>query len=93
MPTIHLLVKGKVQGVFYRKWAKATADANGITGWVRNTDDGNVEITATGSEEGLQTFINLCYDGPARASVTTIQVTTITSQHFKTFEIRRDLFN
>ena len=50
MPTIHILVKGKVQGVFYRATAKEMADRYGITGWVRNTEEGNVELMASGKE-------------------------------------------
>jgi acylphosphatase len=42
MPTVHLLVKGKVQGVFFRATAKDVADKMGVKGWVRNTEEGNV---------------------------------------------------
>lgn len=53
MPTFHLLIKGKVQGIFYRASAKETADKTGITGWVKNTPEGDVEAVATGTEEQL----------------------------------------
>ncbi len=48
--TVHLLIKGKVQGVFYRDTAKTTAKQLGVTGWVRNTPDGHVEALVTGGE-------------------------------------------
>lgn len=89
MPTVHLLIKGKVQGVFYRKTAKETADAKGITGWVRNTGDGNVEITASGSEAALQAYINWCHKGSASAKVQEVKVTNIADQQFKSFEVKR----
>ena len=91
MPTVHLLIKGKVQGVFYRKTAKEIADNNGLTGWVRNTADGNVEITASGTEAALQAFINWCHIGPARAVVNAVEVTPVPSQYFVTFEVKRNM--
>jgi len=89
MPTVHLLIKGKVQGVFYRQTAKEIAIANGIKGWVRNTDEGYVEITATGSEESLQAYIDWCHLGPSRAVVHEVKVTSIPDQHFEKFEVKR----
>jgi acylphosphatase len=69
MPTVHLVIKGKVQGVFYRATAKDVADELEIKGWVKNTNEGNVEITASGTEQQLEHFINWCKKGPARAVV------------------------
>lgn len=89
MPTVHLLIKGKVQGVFYRQTAKEVAIANGITGWVRNTEEGDVEITASGSENALKAYINWCHDGPARAKVTAVKITPVADQLFDVFEVRR----
>lgn len=89
MPTVHLLVTGKVQGVFYRQTAKDMAERKGITGWVRNTDKGHVEITATGSDEALQSFIEWCHVGPSRAVVHEVQVTPLPDQRFERFEVRR----
>jgi len=89
MPTVHLLIKGKVQGVFYRQTAKETADAEGITGWVRNTNSGDVEVTASGNKEALQAFINWCHVGPARSKVEEVKVTPIPDQLFEKFEVKR----
>lgn len=89
MPTVHLLIKGKVQGVFYRQTAREVAKDIGITGWVRNTPDGDVEITATGSKEALQSYIDWCHEGPAMAKVTGVQITAVDEQPFDTFEVKR----
>ena len=89
MPTVHLLIKGKVQGVFYRKTAKEVADNIGVKGWVRNTDAGDVEIIASSTQEALQDFIDWCHVGPARANVTTVEVTTLPDQPFQIFEVKR----
>lgn len=69
MASVHLIVTGKVQGVFYRATAKKVADKTGITGRVQNKDDGAVEIWASGPEEQLQKFISWCREGPAGARV------------------------
>src|SRR5205085_9502343 len=89
MPTIHLIITGKVQGVFYRAKAKETADRLGITGWVRNTDEGDVEAVATGTKEQIEKFIEWCRKGPQRAEVTNVEATEQEESQFETFEIFR----
>jgi acylphosphatase len=89
MKTIHLLVKGKVQGVFYRATAKKIAESFGITGWIKNTKDGNVEATAYGDEEALNAFINWCKKGPDKAKVEEIVITGKEPQSLNEFSIIR----
>lgn len=89
MPTYHLIVKGKVQGVFYRASAREVADSMGITGWVKNTEEGYVEILASGDENQLQQFINWCRKGPSQAIVTDVQVTEKPEVSFDRFRIDR----
>ena len=50
---LHLLVKGRVQGVGFRWFVQREAAEIGLRGWVRNTTDGHVEIVAAGTEEDL----------------------------------------
>jgi len=90
MPTVHLIIKGKVQGVFYRVRAKKTAYKNGITGWVRNTPAGDVEMMATASQNALDSFIEWCRKGPAAAKVSNVEVTEKEEQLFDEFTIIRD---
>ncbi len=89
MPTIHLLVKGNVQGVFYRATAKKVADKLKLTGWIKNTKEGDVEITATGNEEQLNEFIKWCKKGPEKAQVEDVIATPKTGTHFTDFKIVR----
>jgi acylphosphatase len=89
MPTVHLLVKGKVQGVFYRASAKEIAEELGVTGWIKNTEEGDVEITATGSDEQLQKFIEWCKLGPRRAIVTGVETSELGEVSFKGFDVIR----
>ena len=74
MPTIHLLIKGKVQGVFYRASAKEVADRLHLTGWVKNTREGHVEALASGPEEDLRLFVEWCKKGPERAVVSEVMI-------------------
>ena len=89
MPTVHLIIKGKVQGVFYRATAKKIAEENGITGLVRNTPDDAVEIVASGSQSALQTFVEWCKKGPARANVNEVKTKEVTDEMFTEFVIKR----
>ncbi len=89
MPTIHLLIKGKVQGVFYRATSKKIADKLNLTGWIKNTINDNVEATVTGDEERLQQFINWCKNGPEKANVENVVITKKLETPFIDFEIVR----
>ncbi len=71
---VHLLIFGKVQGVFYRIETKKRADELGLSGWVRNTSDGGVEIVARGEEKSLRKLIDWCRSGPERAVVERVDV-------------------
>jgi len=70
----HILVKGKVQGVFFRKFARQQAEDLNITGWVKNTDNGHVEIFAQAREEAITVFIEWCKRGSPRAIVENVIV-------------------
>lgn len=66
---VYIKVYGRVQGVFYRDQAKKTADELGITGWVKNSGDGAVEITAEGDKPVLRQFIVHCRKGSPLSKV------------------------
>lgn len=89
MPTVHLTVKGKVQGVFFRATAKDVAEELGLKGWVKNTDDGHVEAVVSGTEEQLQPFIQWCHQGPPKAVVTAVEVEQLPEQRFDAFRVIR----
>lgn len=69
MRTFHLLIKGKVQGVYYRASAKEVAERLHLSGWIKNTREGHVEALASGREEDLRRFVEWCRKGPERADV------------------------
>jgi acylphosphatase len=65
-------VTGRVQGVWYRKFAEEKANELGIKGWVKNTVDGGVLLMAQGEEIELETFIDCLRIGPPLARVNKI---------------------
>jgi acylphosphatase len=83
----HVFVSGRVQGVFFRSMTADVADAEGLTGWVRNLADGRVEIVAEGGKNEAQRLIDWCHDGPEAAVVVGVEVFWETpTGDFKTFE-------
>jgi acylphosphatase len=71
---VHLLISGRVQGVFFRASAAEEARRLGLTGWVMNRNDGSVEIIAEGERHKLDEFIRWCGHGPRGAVVQNVQV-------------------
>lgn len=69
---VRLTIRGRVQGVFYRKTACEQANLLGLSGWVRNMPDGSVESFAVGSKEKLESYIHWCKQGPPHASVDSV---------------------
>jgi len=89
MATFHLLIEGIVQGVFYRASAKRLAGEIGVTGWVRNTKDGQVEIMAQGTDADVRNFVEWCKKGPPGARVEKVEVSPVHEQPFEGFKILR----
>ncbi|WP_346238754.1 acylphosphatase [Niabella insulamsoli] len=88
MITKKIIVKGKVQGVFFRKFTMEKAAELGVTGTVKNLADlHTVEIIATGADAQLVDFIEWCKKGPAKADVTAIEIIDQPLQEFKHFSI------
>lgn len=87
--TIHAIISGHVQGVWYRESARRQAEQLGITGWIKNTNDGSVELTACGQKRQLQTFIDWLWQGPEAAQVDDVQWQEITLEQFSEFKVVR----
>lgn len=89
MHRVHIKITGLVQGVFFRAHTQKEAAKLGLTGWVRNTSDGDVEAEAEGTKEALEKFITWCRKGPPSAHVTDIQTEWLPATgEFRSFEIR-----
>jgi len=71
----HVIISGKVQGVWFRASTKQQAEQLGITGWVRNTKQGHVEAVFQGDTVALEQMISWCHQGPPLAHVQAVDVT------------------
>ncbi|CAJ2672442.1 unnamed protein product [Trifolium pratense] len=72
--TERVVIKGRVQGVFYRNWTVDNARELGLKGWVRNRRDGSVEAVFSGSPDAVQEMEQRCRRGPREAVVTGLEV-------------------
>lgn len=85
----HVLVEGKVQGVFFRNTARDTAKSLKVTGWIRNRQDGKVELLLEGDEIALDEMVEWCRQGPPGALIAGLEVEPQAySGEFKQFRIR-----
>ncbi|MBK1662316.1 acylphosphatase [Paracraurococcus ruber] len=71
----HLLIGGRVQGVGYRDWMVREAGRLGLSGWVRNRPDGQVEAVVAGPEPAVEALLTLLRRGPRLARVDSIEET------------------
>lgn len=71
---LHVIVRGRVQGVFFRASAQREARRLGLTGWVGNRRDNSVEVVAEGGEDELREFLGFCNRGPSAARVDKVDV-------------------
>lgn len=88
LKAFHCIVTGNVQGVFYRANTQKRARELGVTGWVRNLDDGNVEVMMFGAEERLMVLHSWLWKGPATAQVTDVTCVEAQWQSFDDFVVR-----
>ena len=66
---LHVVIRGKVQGVGYRAFVEDEAALRGLEGWVRNRRDGSVEAVFSGAPDDVEQMIEACRRGPWSASV------------------------
>ncbi len=82
-----IVVKGKVQGVFFRVSAKRIAENLNLNGWIKNNSFGDVEIIVTGEQSNIQEFVTWCKVGPDRSEVIDVIVTDSNEIHLHNFKI------
>ena len=84
------IVKGSVQGIFYRKFAQDNANFFKLTGYVRNTEDGDVEVFVEGDKKNIDHYENLLKKGPQHAQIRVVlRENKKWNGEFKEFKILR----
>jgi acylphosphatase len=86
--TARVVVRGTVQGVWYRGWTVATAERMGVAGWVRNRRDGSVEAMLQGEPAVVDEMIAACRRGPPAARVASVDVEEATPEPLTGFTQR-----
>jgi acylphosphatase len=71
---LHVLISGQVQGVWYRANTKQKAEELGLTGWVKNTANGDVEAVFVGDESSVNEMMTWCRVGPPLAQVDNVRI-------------------
>lgn len=85
----YLTVKGKVQGVGYRRWFAAQAQAKGLQGYVKNLATGEVEAVIIGEQAAVQEMLDQSLVGPTRAQVTYLHYQSHDQTDYHGFNILR----
>lgn len=75
MERIHVIISGRVQGVFFRAETQRAAMGFNLTGWVRNMQDGRVEAVFEGENDAMDKMLAWCHQGPPAARVESVTIT------------------
>ena len=87
--SVHVAISGRVQGVWFRSSTKQKAEQLGLTGWVKNTADGNVEAIFEGEKDMVRKMIEWCHQGSPLAKVINVEVKNQESTNsFDSFFVR-----
>ena len=84
---VRLYIKGTVQGIFFRQFIKDNAERNNVKGFVRNLEDGRVEVFIEGNQEDVEKMIELCKKGPKHSQIENLEIKEEKFQDFKEFKI------
>ena len=85
--SIRLYISGTVQGVFYRAFIKENAEKLNVKGFVRNLEDGRVEVFLEGNNNDVEKMMELCKKGPKHSQIDRVEEKDEKFQDFKTFKI------
>ncbi|MEA2276370.1 MAG: acylphosphatase [Solirubrobacteraceae bacterium] len=83
-----VVVHGRVQGVFFRETTRRRAQAGGVSGWVRNNDDGSVEAWFEGEPDDVEVMVDFARRGPEGAHVERVEVEDVSATGLAGFEVR-----
>ncbi len=83
-----VVVRGNVQGVFFRDSTEKEAGSRGVAGWVSNRDDGAVEAVFEGDADAVDAMVEWCRSGPSRADVEDVDVSDEEPEGLDGFNVR-----
>jgi acylphosphatase len=84
---VRLYIEGSVQGVFFRQFIQENAERQNLRGFVRNLEDGRVEVFIEGDNDNVDRMIELCKSGPKHSQIRNVEVKEEKFQDFKEFKI------
>ena len=88
---VHCVIYGRVQGVGFRQSTQKKAQTLGLGGWVRNCENGSVELVAAGEQVAVQALVDWLEQGPLLAEVTQLEINPFASlELFETFKVMAD---
>jgi acylphosphatase len=84
-----VIVRGRVQGVFFRDTVRRMAESRGVAGWVRNREDGAVEAAFEGPPDAVESLVRFCHEGPRGAVVDRVDASEEQPEGAEGFQITR----
>ena len=85
--SVRLYINGTVQGVFFRMFVKENAERYNVKGFVRNLEDGRIEVFLEGNADDVNKMIELCKKGPKHAQIKNVEIKPERFQNFKVFKV------
>jgi len=85
--SVRLYINGAVQGVFFRNFIKENAEKEDVRGFVRNLEDGKVEVFLEGNPDQVNKMIEICKKGPKHAQIRNVEEKEEKFQDFKNFKV------
>jgi acylphosphatase len=82
-----VVVRGRVQGVFFRDSVRRRAETAGVAGWIRNRDDGAVEAVFEGEPDAVDQLVDFSRRGPSRAQVEGVEVSEEDPEGLQGFDV------
>jgi acylphosphatase len=85
--SIRLYITGTVQGVFFRAFVKENAERQNVKGFIRNLEDGRIEIFLEGDSPNVNKMTELCEKGPKHSQIRKVETKQERFQDFKVFKV------
>ena len=85
--SVRLYIEGTVQGIFFREFIKENAERYNVKGFVRNLDDGRIEVFLEGNTDDVKKMIEICQKGPKHSQIRDVEIKEERFQDLKSFKV------